>query len=129
MSVDLTSLLQGQRAIKVARADYDFARDGAGPFSVPINSEVIPSGSIIVGYAVYTSTGLTFSGASSLEFILQGQVVAIADATLGRIAAALYTGVAAFITTAERAIEGYISAAAATAGAATLWLFYLPTTA
>ena len=40
---------------------------------------------------------------------------------------ALYTGVGAFVTTAARSIEGYISAAAATAGAATVWLFYLPT--
>lgn len=127
MTIDVGSLLATQRQVAVARADYDFARDGAGPFSVPINSEVIPSGSILLGYAAYTSTGLTFSGASSLEFIVQGQVLATADPTLGRIVAALFTGVAAFVTTAARSIEGYISAAAATAGSATVWLFYLPT--
>jgi hypothetical protein len=53
-------------------------------------------------------------------------VVGIASNTLGRITAALYTGVAAFVTDAARAIDGYISGAAITAGAATIWIFYLP---
>jgi hypothetical protein len=128
VSLDLTALLAAQRAIKVARADYDFARDGGALYNTPINSEVIPSASILVGYVIYTSAAITSGGAAVLSFTLNGAVIAIADNTLGRITAALYTGVTASVTDAVRAIEGYISGAAITAGSATLWLFYLPTT-
>ena len=128
MSLDINALLAAQRAIKVARADYDFARDGGVLYNTPINSELVPLDSILVGYVIYTSAAITSGGAAVLSFTLNGAVVAIADNTLGRITAALYTGVAAPVTDAVRAIEGYISGAAITAGAATVWLFYLPTT-
>lgn len=126
MVVDINSLLGGNAGIQVAKADYDFARDGGALYNCPANSELIPAGSIIIGYAIYTSTGLAFSTAGTLSFTVAGVTVGTALPTLGNIVAALYTGVAAFVTTAARSIEAYISGSTITAGAATIWLFYLP---
>lgn len=127
MSIDINTLLGNTNGIQVAKADYDFARDGGALYNCPANSEIIPAGSIIIGYAIYTSTGLVFSTAGTLGFTVAGVLVATAPPTVGNIIAALYTGVAAFVTTAARSIEAYISGSTITAGAATIWLFYLPT--
>jgi hypothetical protein len=126
VSIDYAALLAVSPAIKVAEADYDFSRDGGELYNQGINSQVIPEYSVLVGYAVYTLIGIESLGSAVLSFTVNGQVVAIANNTEGYITAALYTGVPAFRTNAARAIEGYVSGAAITAGAAKLWLFYLP---
>jgi hypothetical protein len=127
MAIDYTALLGISAGIQVAKADYDFTRDGGALYNRPINSNVVPSGSIVLGYAIYTSLGLTFATAGTLSFTLNGITLAVALPTLGNMVAAWFTGIAAFVTTADRAIEGYVSGDAVTAGAATIWLFYLPT--
>lgn len=127
MSLDLATLLASQRAIGVARADYDFARDGGALYNCAVSSEIVPSGSIVLGYVVYTSAAIAPSGSAVLSFTLAGRVLAVASVTLGDIVAALLTGVAAPVTDGARAIEGYISGAPITAGAAIVWFFYLPT--
>jgi hypothetical protein len=127
VAIDYAALLGRAAGIQVAKADYDFTRDGGGLYNRPIDTEIIPSGSILVGYVVYTSAAITSEGSPVLSFTVNGEVVAIASNTLGRIVAALFTGVPAFVTVAARAIEGYVSGAAITAGKATLWIFYLST--
>jgi hypothetical protein len=124
--IDYTALLGLAAGIQVAKADYDFARDGGAQYQKKCNSEIIPSGSILLGCAVYTTAAITFATAGQLTFQLADVSLATASPTLGNIGAQLYNAAAAIVTNADRPIDATIVSSAITAGAATIWVFYLP---
>jgi hypothetical protein len=126
VSLDVSALLATQRAIKVAKADYDFARDGGAGGIIAIATEAIPDGSFVVGYAIHTSAAFTFAGGGSFYFLIGSTLLAAPHATLDYIIAALMSGVAAVLPNADRGMAGYVAAGTVTAGAATIWVFYLP---
>jgi hypothetical protein len=128
VSIDLSGLLGTQRAIRVARADYDFARDGGGVGYRSINGEIIPEGSLILGKETLTTTAITFATTGAIAPRIQGSSLGDVDVALNHRVSEWYTGDAALITTADVPILVWINNDAVTAGAFTLWVFYLPTT-
>jgi len=128
VSIDLNALLATQRAIKVARADYDFARDGGATGHRPLNSEIIPSGSVVIAKAGLTTTGLTFATSGTLEFHVAGVKVAEADPTINQGFFDYPSFEPMIVTDGDRPIDGFVTGSAITAGVTTVWVFYLPTT-
>ena len=128
MSLDLSALLATQRAIKIAKADYDFSRDGGAAEVIPIESEIIPSGSIILGEMIYTTDLIVKSGGGVIALYLEGNLLLSADLTAGNQKIDLNDAGAAIVTLADRAINAIITVSTVTAGKFTAWVFYLPVT-
>ena len=128
MSLDIGALLATQRAIGVARADYDFVRDGGAVGPVPLQAEVIPAGSIILGTAIYTTVAFTYLDAGYHQVTVGGQYVCDPSPTLGYLIVHWGVGYVPVVTSVDRAIEATILDGDCTAGAFTVWVFYLPTT-
>jgi hypothetical protein len=126
MTIDWATLMAAAPGILAAKADYDFARDGGAVGIHGVNSELVPADSIIVGVAILTTTGLTFSGTGYLRLVLGADYVYTADPTQGHIVATWFNASAAMITAAARAIAAEVTVNACTAGACKFWLFYLP---
>jgi hypothetical protein len=125
MSLDVNQLLGLTSALAVAKADYDFDRDGGGPYALPVNTELIPAGALIVGASVYTDEALVFSAGGTLYFRVQGTIIAAASATEGYITGALITGVAGLLTDRAVGIEVYVDTSALTAGKARAAVYYI----
>lgn len=126
MVLDINSLLGTNRAIGVARADYDFTRDGGALYAHDVPTETIPDGSIIVGFMIHTTRAITTSLAGVLSFVVNGLVLGPAAPTLDYVYQLFLTGVASPPTVGARSIEAYVSVGALTDGAATIYVYYLP---
>lgn len=127
MAIDYSALLGLAAGIQVAKADYDFARDGGAQYAHACNSAIIPAGSIILGWATYTTIAITYATSGQLQFQLNASVVVAADDTLGNITVGWPNSATAKVLAQDLPIDAYISGSAITAGAATVWIFYLPT--
>jgi hypothetical protein len=128
VSIDLGTLLAAQRTLRVARTDYDFTRDGGGQYTRVGNTEVIPSGSIIIGYSILTTVAITTATGATLCFACAGFDMGPASASLGYIVGALRSAVAGAVLAKDEPILPDILTGSLTAGAATCWVYYLPTT-
>jgi hypothetical protein len=127
VSIDYTALLGLSAGIQVAKADYDFTRDGGAGGYPAINTDIIPAGSLILGYAVLTTTALTYAGGGGLSFQANNQYLATPSATLDYIVAAWFSGVLSVQPATGVPIVASISGGTVTAGAVKIWVFYLPT--
>jgi hypothetical protein len=128
VSLDIGALLATQRAIGVARADYDFTRDGGAIGIVSLNSETVPAGSVVLGGSIHVSTGMTFSTTGVLAVWLGTTQVGAPPAGPDEARSWWWYDLPAVITDAARAITAFISNDVCTAGKFTIWLYYLPTT-
>lgn len=127
MSINYTALLGLSAGIQVAKADYDFARDGGALAERPLASAIVPSGSVILGAAIYTSAAMVFNTTGNILVKLGAAFVAGPHATLGYIRTVFWYDTPAIVTDADRALTAYISNDVCTAGAFDVWVFYLPT--
>ena len=127
MSIDYTTLLGLTPGIQVAQADYDFTRDGGGIGLVPINSAIVPSGSLVLGGSFHTTTAFTFTPTGVLAFWLGSTQVGGPAAGPDDVRTFWWYDLPAVVTDADRALVGYISNAACLSGKCTVRLFYLPT--
>jgi len=128
VSLDLTALLAAQRAIKVARADYDFTRDGGATGQPDIQSELVPADSLVIGVAMWTSVALTFAGGGVLTFYVGPVTIGAPIAGLNQMAAGWELAIAIPPMPADIPIRAAITVGTVTAGAVTVWVFYLPLT-
>lgn len=127
MSIDLSSLLGTQRQLRVARADYDGVRDGLGQYQHTIETEVIAAGSIILGWLILTTLGITTAAGGNLQFLIGATYTGYAQVVINQQKAELHTGGAANVLDKDCPIIAYCDGGALTAGAASIWVFYLPT--
>jgi hypothetical protein len=129
---ELTPVLQ------IVTAQYDFAVDGGAISTIALSGGLlpIPAGAIIVGGYVDVTTALTSGGAATIAMQVEAAndiltAVAVATWSLGRknILPALTTGALTASTyvkpTVARDISIVIAAAALTAGAFRVGLFYV----
>lgn len=127
MSVDLTQFLSAQRAIKVASATYDFSRDGGAIGNRYGNSEIVPAGSVIIAWAAYVSTAITFDGTGHL-YVDVGRVdIGEPYVTDEYVRAAWLTNSAGVVPVTDEPVTFNITGANVTAGVVRAWVFYLPT--
>lgn len=126
----------GFGGLRAARGDYSFATDGGAVGTIAlIGSTAIPSGSVIVGGLVEVTTALTSGGAATVALQIEGAGDLVAAAavsgapwsTTGRKSVIpAFTGATSLKTTAARDISAVVAAAALTAGAFTVYVFYIP---
>jgi hypothetical protein len=128
VSLDLASLLSTQRAIRVARCDYDFARDGGAAELIPVQSEIIPAGSIVLAEMIYTTETIVKAGGGVIALYLEGTQLLSASLTAEHQKIDFNDDGVAIVTLGDRAINVNITVSAVTAGKFTAWIFYLPTT-
>ena len=126
MSIDYTTLLGLTPGIQVAKADYSFARDGGATGYNSINAQIIPDGSLILGKTTLTTVAITFATTGAIAPRIQGHSLGDVDPTLNERVTEWYTGDTAVVTTADVAPQVWINNSAITAGAFTLWVYYLP---
>lgn len=122
-------------ALKVARGDYSFAVDGGAVGDISLMGVAgIPADAIIVGGLVEVTAALTSAGAATAAVKVEGAGDIVADAavsgapwsTAGRKSVVpAMTGATSVKTTAARDIVLTVGAAALTAGAFKVVLFYL----
>lgn len=122
--------------LSVVRADYSFAADGGAVGTIALlGATSIPSGAIVVGGLVEVTTALTSGGAATVAVQVEGagDIVAAAAvsgapwSTTGRKSVVpAFTGATSVKTTAARDVSAVVATAALTAGAFTVYLFYIP---
>jgi hypothetical protein len=127
VAIDYTALLGLAEGIKVAKADYDFTRDGGAPGVFPVNSEILPAGSLVVGYIILTTVAFTFVPTGAMVFIVGQRQLLAPSVALNYVRAVWPDAAQSVPLPGGWAVQAYIANAACTAGAATIWLFYLPT--
>jgi hypothetical protein len=127
VSIDYTTLLGLTPGIQVAQADYDFTRDGGGQGSRVISTEVVPSGSIVLGYAVYTTAAVVQASGGQVYLAVGQTDLALVDPALDHNIASWRSGAAAVVANADRPLTVSIYTHDVTAGGFTAWVFYLPT--
>lgn len=127
MAIDYSALLGLAAGIQVAKGDYDFARDGGAQYASNCKSAIIPAGSIILGALHYATIGFTYAATGYHHWQVMGADVAVQVKTLGQATFTFINAAAAIVTDVDRKIDCYISDSACTAGAGTIWVFYLPT--
>ena len=128
----------GFGGLRTARADYSFAADGGAVGTIALlGAASIPSGSVIVGGFIEVTTGLASGGAATIAVQVEGAgdivaATAVASWTAGRKnilpapASGSLTAATSVKTTAARDVSAVVAAAALTAGAFSVYLFYLP---
>lgn len=122
--------------LRAARAEYSFASDGGVVGTLGLfGATSIPAGSIIVGGLVEVITPPTSGGAATLavqveganDIVLAAAVSGAPWSTAGRKSVIpAFTGATSVKTSAARDISIVIATAALTAGAFTVFLFYIP---
>jgi hypothetical protein len=127
VAIDYSALLGLAAGIQVAKADYDFARDGGAVGRVPLHSEIIPTDSILLAFAAYFPTPMAFATNGVLNFYVGPDQIGYAQGGETNLMADWFTGALPMITTTDRPIEAAIVDDVCTAGKAQLWVFYLPT--
>lgn len=120
--------------VKVARGRYDFAVDGGAVSTIDLTSTAqIPANAVILGGFVEVDTAPTSGGAGTVAVQVEaaGDIVAAAAvsgapwSTTGRKSVIpVFTGATTVKTTAARKIQAVVAAAALTAGAFDVVLFY-----
>jgi hypothetical protein len=128
VSLDVGALLATQRAIAVARADYDYDRDGGAVGPIALNSEVIPSGSIILGGSIHVTDEMTFDTTGEMWVWVGPTAVGQPPDGPNEARSWWWYDLPAVVTDAARALVAFISNDVCTAGKFTIWLYYLPTT-
>jgi hypothetical protein len=58
VSIDYSALLGSTPGIRVAKGDYDFARDGGDVGDIPMNSPAIPIDSVSVAYILLVTSDI-----------------------------------------------------------------------
>lgn len=126
----------GFGGLRAARGDYSFAVDGGAVGTIPLmGSTAIPSGSIIVGGLVEVTTPPTSGGAATIAIQIEAANDTVAAAavsgapwsTAGRKSVIpAFTGATSLKTTAARDISAVIATATLTAGAFSVFIFYIP---
>jgi hypothetical protein len=125
-------------AVRVARGTYSFAVDGGavGTISLLPTTDLIPSGSVILGGFVEVTTAPTSGGAATIAVKVEGAGDIIAAAaisgapwsTTGRKSVIpAFTGATTVKTTADRNIDVVVATAALTAGVFDVYLAYIVT--
>ena len=127
MAIDYTALLGLSRAIQVAKADYDFARDGGAIGVVSLNSETVPLGSIVLGGSIHVTDAMVFATTGVLAVWLGTTQVGGPPAGPDETRSWWWYDLPAVVMDAARAITAFISNDICTAGKFTVWLYYLPT--
>jgi hypothetical protein len=119
--------------IDILRGRWDFAVDGGAVSTITISPEAMPAAAVILGGFVEVDTAVTSGGAGTLAVQVEsaGDIVAAAAvsgapwSTTGRKSVIpAFTGATTVKTTAVRSIAVVIAAAALTAGAVDVLLFY-----
>lgn len=126
----------GFGGLRAARGDYSFAADGGAVGTIALmGATSIPSGSIIVGGLIEVTTPPTSGGAATIALQIEGAGDVLAAAavsgapwsTAGRKSVIpAFTGATSLKTTAARDISAVVATAALTAGAFTVYVFYIP---
>lgn len=115
----------------VARASYSFAADGGAVGNINLlPAATIPAGAVILGGFIDVTTPLTSGGAATIALQVEGAAdllaaLAVASWTAGRKSILpAFTGASSVKTTVARNVVAVIAAAALTAGAFDVYLFY-----
>lgn len=119
--------------LKQVRARYDFAVDGGAIGTIAISGEQFPAGAVVLGGFIEVDTALVgvATAALALQVEAAGDLVAAAVvtgapwSTTGRKSIIpVFTGATTVKTTVARDVSAVVSAAALTAGAFDVVLFY-----
>lgn len=124
-------------ALRAVRVDYSFAVDGGAVGTIALaGSTVIPAGAIVLGGLLEVTTPPTSGGAATIAVQVEaaGDTVAAAAisgapwSTAGRKSVIpVFTGATSLKTTAARDVSIVVATAALTAGAFSVYLFYVAT--
>lgn len=120
--------------LKVIRGRYDFAVDGGAVGDIELSGESIPAKAVVLGGFVEVDTPPTSGGAGTLAVKVEGAGDVVASAPVSgapwssagrKSVVPVFTGATTVKTTAARKIVGTVGAAALTAGALDVVLFYV----
>lgn len=121
--------------LQIARGRYSFAVDGGATGDIPLTAEtIVPSGAIVLGGFIELTTALASGGSATVALKVEGAADLLAAtafdnaiwANVGRKSIIpVFTGATTVKTTAARKLQATVAAAALTAGAFDLTVFYI----
>jgi hypothetical protein len=126
VAIDYTALLGVTAGVPYTKLTYDKARDGGAVGTHSLVGEPIPVNAVPVAYAVYETTTIVQSDNPTNE-VGTPDTGTLLDLVAGDMAKAGWITLAASAPQmADRPVDFYIVTNPITAGAFTLWIFYLP---